>query len=929
MRQILWDQYETALLIDTCRQVEAGEITRTDAIRELSAELRARAVKQGREIDSVYRNEKGISGQLGKIERLMRHVPGAERHNTSLFIEMMELYRTDRERYEAILAKAKGENVEKSNQEQFMEWLSGRVSPTLLSDYYLAFANIEAFAQKRRILAGSLYDITDVDDVVRIRTALSSPRMKGEFGQRELRRMTEAAQLLQSYVKEQKSRKPLPENAEAAQVSQPTTAPVEDYVRGKDPVLDFLKDRRVEYIDRRYRAGCLWIIGGMEIREIIGVLRKAGVRISYKAEGGQTTRGRAAWWTKMDTTNIRLETTAEPEMSVKDIPEREPQKTVGKSGEPRDGKAAFLAWMKEQGTENGTAVMCRWAVTKVGKYAASDGFLKDSIYDVTDVELLDRIWKHVNENPEFVEFKKHSVAAFAFMNYRSFRKMTIAPETTVEVTQQEELSGESPAAQETPEEGKAAPATEKERYAAILKDYFEDGFRPDSIIHRRRFEQFYEERYGTKPKYGMEEVLRILRKIGTWQDDHIFLHCEVGEENLLEEILVKMKETFEQGATCIYYSELYARYREKLAQQLQIYSAEVLAEQVLSASKRTYRGTTQYCCLPLRAPDANRDVQRLMRHSQVPMNYEAIHQELWYLPLEVIKKSLVQAEDIVNVATETYFCAGNLPITAEELRDVEGLIHGELQQRHYLTDGELRALIQERYPAIAINTEQFTTYGLRNCMEKRLKGRFSFNGPIISETGHTLSTGEVFTEFSRSHAHMTLQELSSFAKTINPVGTIYWDSVMQVMVRISAEEFLSRQQIPFDVAATDAVLEELFEGEYMPLKDFKLFLHYPSLPVQWNTFVLESYAFRSSRKFTLLHASFSASDCCGAVVRRDSAIKEFPELVLDVLVHSEGWKTKEDALSLLVERGYLQRKSFAKIEDIVRKAKLQKEKLHL
>ncbi len=565
MRQMLWDQYETALLIDTCRQVEAGEIARADAVRELSEELRARAVKQGQVIDSVYRNEKGISGQLGKIERLMRCVPDAERHNTKLFIEMMEVYRADRERYEVILAKAKGENVEKTNQEQFMEWLSGRVSSTLLSDYYLAFANIEAFAQKRRIISGSLYDITDIDDVVRIRTALSSPRMKGEFSQRELQKMTEAAQFLQRYVKERKPRtlqKPLPENANS-KLSQPTTAPLEDYVRGKDPVLDFLKDRGAEYIDRRYRGGCLWIIGGMEIREIIGVLRKAGVRVAYKSEGGQTTRGRAAWWTKTDTTNIRLETTTEPEVPAKDIPESEPQKQTDEPKEPQDGKASFVAWMKEQGTESGTAVMCRWAVTKVGKYAANDGLLEGSIYDVTDVEMLDRIWKHLNEDPEFVEFKKHSVAAYAFMNYRSFRKTVVMPEPVVEPERREELQEESMTVAKSEETVQETPATETERYAVILGDYFADGFRPGSTIDRKRFELFYEECYGTKPEHSMEEIVRVLRKIGTWQDDHIFLHHGEGNENLMEMILAEVNETFNKGATCIYYSELYARYRAK------------------------------------------------------------------------------------------------------------------------------------------------------------------------------------------------------------------------------------------------------------------------------------------------------------------------------------------------------------------------------
>ena len=288
----------------------------------------------------------------------------------------------------------------------------------------------------------------------------------------------------------------------------------------------------------------------------------------------------------------------------------------------------------------------------------------------------------------------------------------------------------------------------------------------------------------------------------------------------------------------------------------------------------------------------------------------------------------MQADDIVNVAQETYFYVGNFPVSEEELRDIEDLIRGELQQRSYVTDGELRKLIQERYPAIAINTEEFTTYGIRNCLEKRLKNHFSFNGPIISAVDHKLSTSQVFVEFSQSHEVMTLNELKEFAKDISKGGAIYWDSVMRVMTRISAEEFVPKKNVAFDVGATDAVLDELFEGDYIPLKNFKLFLHYPPIGVQWNTFVLESYVYNSSQKFTLLHAGFGETDCCGAVVRRNTSIKEFSDLVRDILAHSDAWETKEDALSLLVDEGYLQKKQFAQLDEILPQAKVQREKLH-
>lgn len=48
-------------------------------------------------------------------------------------------------------------------------------------------------------------------------------------------------------------------------------------------------------------------------------------------------------------------------------------------------------------------------------------------------------------------------------------------------------------------------------------------------------------------------------------------------------------------------------------------------------------------------------------------------------------------------------------------------------------------MINEKCPGVVINTEEYTTYGFRNCLGCILKNSFSFNGPIISELGKKLA----------------------------------------------------------------------------------------------------------------------------------------------------------------------------------------------
>ena len=180
---------------------------------------------------------------------------------------------------------------------------------------------------------------------------------------------------------------------------------------------------------------------------------------------------------------------------------------------------------------------------------------------------------------------------------------------------------------------------------------------------------------------------------------------------------------------------------------------------------------------------------------------------------------------------------------------------------------------------------------------------------------------EVFSGFCRRSERITVEELRDFANELNTV--IYWDSVYGEMVRINQNEFVRRDQIHFDIEQTDAILENLIQNTYTPIKTINLFLHFPVVEVPWNNFVLESYVANYSKKFRLLHASYSATDCCGAMVRQESDISDYRTLIVDVLAKNAGWKNQKDALQLLVDLGYQQRRSYSDIENVMQEAKAE------
>lgn len=129
-----WDKYEAAVLLDACLQVERGEMTRPAAVTYVSELLRNRAMREGMEIDSSFRNKKGIDSQLFKMINCLQHksygyaIP-------KLFYETLALYESDKEAFDELVKKAAGAIPEKKETDgTFASWLSDNPTHKLSSD---------------------------------------------------------------------------------------------------------------------------------------------------------------------------------------------------------------------------------------------------------------------------------------------------------------------------------------------------------------------------------------------------------------------------------------------------------------------------------------------------------------------------------------------------------------------------------------------------------------------------------------------------------------------------------------------------------------------------------------------------------------------------------------------------------------------------
>ncbi len=222
--RIMWDEYETALLIDTFWQIEGAPNRKQELIEGLSDALRKKALKSGVTIDEKFRNVNGITMQLSPIA----HAFFPERPSLTssvMFNRMVELYKTDRDAFNKTLAIAKsmvaGESVMDGKPEvlpTFSEWLY-KVNYKRFSAQQLisALEDASKYAVERKLSKMPYSRITDPAQFLSVMSKVQGMRFFKKTHRRTARFFDPAITLYRRYLQSLQELKA----AEASSVEEP------------------------------------------------------------------------------------------------------------------------------------------------------------------------------------------------------------------------------------------------------------------------------------------------------------------------------------------------------------------------------------------------------------------------------------------------------------------------------------------------------------------------------------------------------------------------------------------------------------------------------------------------------------------------------------------------------------------------------------
>lgn len=393
-------------------------------------------------------------------------------------------------------------------------------------------------------------------------------------------------------------------------------------------------------------------------------------------------------------------------------------------------------------------------------------------------------------------------------------------------------------------------------------------------------------------------------------------------EELKEKLLRYIDESFANGKTAIYYQAIYTEFAEEFL-DYHIYDAEMLKAYLAFVSNgRFYINRSSISKQANVTLDPLSEIRSCLQGYGRPVEYEELFAALPHLPQSKVKFILASNGEFVNNGHGAYFHESVIVLSEEELDDIADIIAYTIEEEEFIGGNELYDAIKAKYPYIIESNHAYSVYGFRDALKYKLGDRFSFKGNIISRAGQELSMADVFANYAKHHDSFALTELQAIAAELATV--IYFDPVYKNSLRISREQFVSKSHAQFSIVDTDAAIDLVCTGNYIPIQEVTNFGAFPYAGFPWNSYLLEHYVAEYSRKYMLLHSSYNGTECAGAIVKRSAGIQTFDDLIIDLLANNDVELKKASALQYLSDKGYLARRRYANIESLIIKATAQR-----
>ena len=199
------------------------------------------------------------------------------------------------------------------------------------------------------------------------------------------------------------------------------------------------------------------------------------------------------------------------------------------------------------------------------------------------------------------------------------------------------------------------------------------------------------------------------------------------------------------------------------------------------------------------------------------------------------------------------------------------------------------------------------------------------NGRIITRKNAEFDATTLMKQYCSEQKNLTLDEAISKVEEFTGVGDrrVAYPVLYDVMVRVGDQQFVSDEQLHFDVDKIDQVIDQFVMDGFVAIKEVTTFAPFPECGKPWNHYLLESYCYRFSHKYSYRTNLFNGRNA-GAIVGT-SINWDYQELMARAVARSSIKLEPNEVGRYLYESGYMARSKFNGLKEIAERAKILRE----
>ena len=281
-----------------------------------------------------------------------------------------------------------------SYENSFSEWLAKQVSPSQLSAIYSVFIDINSFCLSRKILKRPIFETDDLMTLSKVRETVERSKIFSFIYRKQKATMTTAIQYYWRFIKEEKDNKSL---IEPTSVLNDKTQGSKQEVPASNSLLDFLVVNNISFIDNRQKNGCLWMIGGEELKAFADKCSARGVTFHFKMDGARVTKYSPAWWTTDDFNN-----SAKSKHTVSNTDNESEDKPSPAVSSVKNNRLKFIEWLNKRGVSSGSILVTLSSLKNCTDRVKAEKIIDDDIYQVISPEKMEAIRSFLLADKDFI-----------------------------------------------------------------------------------------------------------------------------------------------------------------------------------------------------------------------------------------------------------------------------------------------------------------------------------------------------------------------------------------------------------------------------------------------------------------------------------------------------------------------------------------------